>query len=80
MAIAKPMQVRRLGHSKCMGHLPLEIGPKAVCLIQQLASEATLKPDLVRDEKQRGDNESFGNQSHVLLLKTPELGLSILRL
>jgi hypothetical protein len=48
-----------------MGHLPLEISPKGICLVQQLVSVAALKPDLVRGDEQRGHNEGFCDQSHL---------------
>ena len=42
-----------------MGHLPLEIGPKGTCLIQQLITIAALKPDLVGGDEQHGRNEGL---------------------
>ena len=44
---------------EAMGHLPLEIGPKGTCLIQQLITIAALKPDLVGGDEQHGRNESL---------------------
>jgi len=42
-----------------MGHLPLEIGPKGTCLIQQLITIAALKPDLVGGDEQHGRMKAF---------------------
>jgi hypothetical protein len=58
--IARPVcGVGRLGHSKQMGHLPLEIGPKVICFVQQLVTVAAMKPNLVRGEEQYDRNDSF---------------------